>query len=297
MPVYSYITQLGISSNNPVDARFDFRRANIGLVEEHLNTNGIRGTRSPNVARVRQGIRRVQGQLSLQPTAVELAALLPWILGANASGTTYALANVLQKRYVTVARDDGTDGKVFTYDNVAVSRAVFRGQQGMPIDLELDLVGVDETVGNAGTFPSLSIDTTTGPFIFPDSTGALSINSTTVGAPEFEVTIDNMFDAERFLNSLTLSTSAGATGRQITVRTRLPYSDAEALYGTGAGGVAVTWTLTNGGTSLAFSFVKVCFPRMQIEVPERGELFVPLQGQAYLSSSTNELVCTLDSTP
>jgi hypothetical protein len=296
MPIYSYISKLGISSSNPVDTRYDFRSCSLGLQEEFVDGNGLRGTRSPSIERVRQGIRRVTGQIRMQPNAAEWAGLLPWILGANPSGTTYALADRLQKRYVTVDLSDDTDGKVMTYDNCAVSRARIIGRTGQPIDLELEIVGVDEAVDNAGTFPALNIDTTTGPFIFPDSSGAIVINGVAVGAPEFTIEIDNQLDTERFFNSLTLSPAFQAMGRNISVSTRVPYSDAEALYGTGAGGVPVVWTLTNGSVSLAWSLVKVAFPRRQIEVPERGEELLRLEGKAYMSGSTRELVVTCDST-
>ncbi len=285
-----YASQLGISASNPVDVRYDFQSENVVTDEQFIDTSGLRGTRSRVIERVRQGNRRVGGQIRMQPTAVELAALLPWILGANASGTTFALADALQTRYLTVDRIS----KVFTYNGCVVDRATFRGGRGEPLDVTLDVVGLDETVGNSGTFPSLSIDTTTAPFIFTDA--VLSINSTTVNVPSFELVINNAVDRERFFNSQTL-VSAVSQDRMISVRTAVPYGDASALYGTGAGGVAVTATFTNGAVSLLFSLVKVAFPRKSPPVEGRREVMLPLEGQAYRSGSTLELVTTLDSTP
>lgn len=294
-PIYSYVSQLGIDSANPVTKRFDFKSCGIGVNEEFIDTSGNRGTRSRGIERVRGGLQRVAGTISLQPTAVEWSYLLPWILGANASGTTYALADALQSRYVTVDKSDGTNGKVMTYDHCLVNRATIRGQQGQPLDLELDVVGVAEAVANAGTFPALSLDTTTWPFVFHDLT--FVINGSTVSAKNVEITIDNHVDVDRFFNSATLSTAANAMDRHITLNTLLPYGDWSALYNTGSGGVAAAATFAYNATSLLFDFVKIAFPRRPIEVPERQEEMLPLQGTAYASASTKELVCTLDSTP
>lgn len=288
--VFGWAGQLGVSASNPVDARFDFQSESLALDENFVDTNGLRGTRARAIERLRQGNRAVSGQIRLQPTAVELAALLPWILGANASGTTFALADTLQTRYVSVDRSL----KVFTYDTVAVDRATFRASQGEPLELTLDVVGKDETIGNSGTFPSLSIDITTGPFIFTDL--VFVISGTTVNARSIELVIDNRIDRNRYFNSQTLVT-AQPMDRMITLTTQLPYGDHSALYGTGVAGVATTATFTNGATSLLFSMVKVAFPRKSPNYGGgREELMLPLVGQAMKSSTTLELVTTLDST-
>lgn len=288
---WGYVGQLGISASNPVDARFDFLNESLACSEEFPDTGGLRGTRSHVVERVRQGIRRVGGGITMQPTAVEWAALLPWIQGANASGTTYALADALQSRYVTVDRG----AKVFTYSACFVDSATIRASQGQPLQLSLNLVGSDETVANSGTFPALTLDTTTNAFMFHDC--VISIGGVSYSSRNFEMTINNHVDRERFFNSQVLSTATQAMDRNISVGFSLPYGDATAAYATGASGVAVTATFTNGAVSLAFSLVKVCFPRRSPTWPGRAEVMLPLQGLAYRSSSTLELVTTLDSTP
>src|SRR5580658_1278795 len=57
--------------------------------------DGISGTRSRLSSRVRQGVFDVGGSITLEPTPVELANLLPRILGAAGSGNTFALAETL----------------------------------------------------------------------------------------------------------------------------------------------------------------------------------------------------------
>lgn len=288
---WGYASQLGISTSNPVDARFDFLSENLVCNEEFPDTGGLRGTRSHVVERVRQGIRHVGGGIVMQPTPVELAALLPWVLGGTPSGTTYPLADALTSRYVTVDRG----AKVFTYNGCFIDSATFRASQGQPLQMSLNVVGSDETVGNAASFPSLSIDTTTNAFMFHDC--VISIGGSNYAARDFEMTINNHVDRDRFFNAQVLSTATQAMDRNITCRFSLPYGDAAAAYASGAAGVAVTATFTNGAVSLLFSLVKVCFPRRSPMVGGRQEIMLPLDGVAYRSSSTLELVTTLDSTP
>src|SRR5215510_8813269 len=93
-------TQLAIGSSLALTNRFDFQRGSIGKRQVLLNGNGLRGTLEEDISRIRTNFYRVNGSITFQPNAAELALLLPWILGTNASGTTYALADTTQTRYV-----------------------------------------------------------------------------------------------------------------------------------------------------------------------------------------------------
>ena len=289
-PSQGYAAKLGIGATSTVNLPLDFLNESLMADEEFVDRNGIRGTRSHIIEPMRQGIRRIGGSITLQPTAVELTTLLPWILGTPAVGNLYALAETVPAMYVSIDRVL----KVFQYDGCKVNRAVFSGSAGQPLTVTLDLIGIDETVNNAGTFPSLTLDTTTDPFMFHDC--VLVINSVTYNAPEIEIVVDNMLDTERFFNSAT-RTSITAQNREISVNTRLGYGDASAAYATGIGGVGATATFTNGATSLLFDFVKVVFPRKSPTVAGKTEIMMPMQGTAKMSSTTLELVTTLDSAP
>lgn len=290
-PAVGFQGQFGISTSNPVDARFDLQRESLVNNEQFIDTNGLRGTRSRDISRVRAGLQRIGGQLVFQPSAVELAALLAWIMGGTPSGSgtvTYPLADTPATRYVTIDRIE----KVFTYAGVAVDRARFHSRQGQPLEVTLDCIGQTETVANAGTFPVLSIDTTTQPFVHTDL--AVTIAGTSYSIRDFDLTIDNAIDKERFYNSVTLS-AVLMQDRHVTFNCAIPYGDAAAAYNTGSGGVAVVATFTGPGTEvLVFSLVKVAFPRRSPSfVDGRGEEMLPLQGISYKSSSTLELVTTL----
>lgn len=274
----------------------DFLSESLACNEIFLDRSGLRGTRSHQIENTRVGTRDISGQIRLQPNMQEWAYLFPWILGTAAAGTTYALSETLLTRNVAVCRDDGTDGKTFTYSNCKIDKArIFASGQERLLTCELDVVGIDETVGNAGTFPALTLDTATGPLTFSDSTGAVSIGGSAYDVADFEIIIENHLDRERYFNSNT-RTALIAQDRTISVNITPGYGDAEALYNVGIGGSAVTITLTQATTSLLFSFVKVQFPRQSPTVPGRQEIMLPLRGKALMSSSTRELVVTLDST-
>lgn len=287
-----YAAQGGIGVNSTVDQRIDFRSESVGLIEEVINANGVRGTRSQSVEKIRQGLQRIGGTIDLQPTAVEWSYLLPWILGANASGTNYTLSDTLQARYVSFDRVT----KVFTYDGCKVDRATIRCTQGQPLSLSLDVVGLTETIGNAGSFPNITLDTSTGPFTFADANGNMTVNGTTVTPRDWSITISNMLDRDRFFNSNTMA-SVETRDRSVMVSMTLPYGDQSALYGAGPTGVQMNVTFTNGATSLFVYCPALVFMRDSPNVSGKEEIMLPISGRAFKTGTTSELRMVLDSTP
>ena len=275
--------------------------SDLGMAEEAVDTMGLSGTRSRKSERTRAGIQRISGRLSLCPNAAEWALLLPWILGADASGTTFALAETLQAFTSELKKDNATDGKVFTYAGCAVSRATITSEAGGPVRLDLDIEAMTETVGNAGTATSLTLNVATGPFLHSDSSAAVTVGGTAYPVPRATIVIDNMLDTERFLNSTTRA-AIPTRGREITVTLDPPYGNSTAAYPTAATlaagvAVAVTYTNTVHAVSMLLSFVKVHFPRRSPAWNGREEMLLPLSGVAKETSSTKEVVITLDSTP
>lgn len=285
-----------------VDQLFEYIAGDVGLVEENLHAQGMAGTRSRWGIRTRAGNRRVTGSLTLQPNAAEWAGLLPKILGADASGTSYALAEQLNSFTLVIDKDNGTDGKVFTYNGCKCSRAVITAEQGRIVTLEMGIEGWDEAVGNAGTFPAISLDVATGPFIMTDSTGAISVGGSALPHRRVVITIDNMLDTERFMNSQ-IRSALRARDRVITVELDGPYGNNSAAYPTAAtlaAGVAVSITFTNTvhAVSLAITLPKVHFARRTPPLNGREEVMLPLIGEARASAAANdELSIVLDSTP
>jgi hypothetical protein len=282
---YGYASQLGIDSTNPITKRFDFQSESLVCDENFADLNGMRGTRSRDISRVRQGNRRVHGPLHFFPTTQELAYLLPWCFGAAASGTTYALADSLPTRFVNVDRVNNR----FTYNGCVVDKVTFHGSEGNGLAVNIDVIGIDETP-SATAFPTIALDTTTPPLMFTDL--VLVFNSITYNCKEFTLEVNNDIDKDRFFNSQTL-TSGFPRDRHVTITHPLPYGDASASYNPGVAGVAVTCTFTAGAHILTFSLANVAYPRKSPSVAGRQEILLPMVGQALKGSGTLELVTTL----
>lgn len=290
----SVFAQLGISASNPVNVGYDMLRETVGkrgTVHEH---DGMRGTRSRNGGRTRAGIYAVGGSLFLRPTPEELATLLPWILGADASGTTFALAETIPERYVSIDRV----AKVHTYDGCKVARAIFTGGEGSPLDLEIQIVGKTETQGNAGTFPSLTFGNT-GPFEFYDAASGVTLAGTGSRAiKSFQLTIDNGLIVT--YNNSQSAQNIVAGDRMVSVSYSTPYSSSETdLHDQAAAGAAATFTFTHvAAYSLSFAVANLQIPAETPSAPGRGaEIVLGGNGMARMSGSTRELIVTLDSTP
>lgn len=290
--IAGYQSKLAISDADPPDKQLDFVRLDFGAAEDLIDANAMRGTRSRSLERVRIGLRRVGGSIVFWPTPVELFdVLLQWILGGTPSGNTFPLGNTLPEKIVTIDRV----GWVQKSLGCVVNRATIRGRTGQPVEVELDVMGKDEALGAAGTFPSLTPDTTTKVFVFHDS--SISINSTTYQLKDFEFTIDNRVDGERFLNSQT-RTQLFSMDRVISLSAMIPWGDAYNLYslaGTDGFAFSATWSFNN--CSLVLSCPKLFFMRKPIGIPGREELFYPFQAQALSTAANNELTVTCDKVP
>ncbi|AWM38134.1 hypothetical protein GobsT_37730 [Gemmata obscuriglobus] len=259
----------------------------LGLSENFIDTNGIRGTRSHSSERVRRGTRRVDGQIILAPTPVELAVWLPLILGGTPSGTSYPLGENLPLFNLFGVRD----GTVYTYSDCVVTNATFSASEGGPMQLSLTIIGKDET--QSGSAGAATIDLTTQPFVLHDA--VVSVGGSNREVASFSLAIDNVVEA-KFRNSATI-TQLKATDRNVTVDLPVSLGTDAALYGSAVGGVATTLTLTNGGCSLTFSMTKVQAPKQPLPFGQRGILDLPWRGVARKDGATPELTTTLDSTP
>jgi len=287
-PAVGFAAKFAIGTADPVDQPLEFLSESLRKTGTVLDTGGIRGTRSHDAARTRNGTYTVAGTVTLNPSPLELDDLLPWILGTNEAADVFALADLLQSRFIQFDRVT----KVFKYAGVYVNRATFRASEGGFVELSLDLIGQTETVAAAGSFPSLTLNTDP-PYVFHDL--AFTIGGTTYQSKEIEIVVDNRV-VSRFLNSQT-ATGVFAIDREVSVRFTLPYStDEVALYDTGATGAIVNATFTNGGVSCLFSMVNVQFPAEAPIVESKDEIVLALNGIARKSGATLELVVTSDST-
>lgn len=288
------LTQFGIGTSSPVDVRIQVASEGLVCTKELRDANELRGTLSSSIDRVVTDIRRVRTRAPIRfsPNVYELGKILEWHFGGSPSGTgtvTYPLSDTRTARYVTSDRVS----KVFTYNGVKTTELKIIGTFGQPIMCELSAVGIDETVGNSGTFPSLSLNTATPPWVY--SQVGITSAGTTIYPKNFTLSVRYVVDEDRFFHSPTL-VSAVDHDRIITFQTSIAYRETPTIYdSSNSGGVAVVITLTNGSNVATFSMVKVAFPGDAPEISGREEIMLPIAGRAYKSGSTLELVTTIAS--
>ena len=266
----------------------------LSYTEEHLDTNGIRGTRSHAKERVRVGAKNVAGAITLNPSPADLTLLLPRILGTAESSDTFALAETLPTFKVLVDRG----GRTHDYSGCYVSRASFRSAAPAGLlELTLDIIGTNEALGTS--YPVLTLGTAAkdAPYVHSDATFTLAGNTEEV--IESEIIIDNQLTARH-----TNAQVAGAiisNDRIVTASFKLPYSSDEiALYPPildgAAGGFAGIVAYVIGNMNLTFTFGKLQAPAESPTTTGREEITLTLICTARSVGSTKELVVVNDDT-
>jgi hypothetical protein len=235
--------------------------SSLGKKEVLLQRQGIRGTRSRFDTDVRKGPQRIGGTITLEPSYAELVALMALAIG-TAGNTSESLTafNAVVDRYE----------RVDTYTGCKIGRATISGTQGGIISCSLDIVGKTEVV-NTGTVatPASGI-----PFIMSDA--VLTLASAARETHNFTLVIDNMIDAERFLNAITLG-QVVEMDRAITLTSAHPNNDANiALYDQAVGGAAGTLALNNGTNTATFSFGRLQLPAETPDIPGKTEVVMTL---------------------
>lgn len=285
----AFLGMSAVGGSGNATVAFDFRNEGLGMVEDLVNGNGVRGTRSHSKERVRAGLQRINGNLEFQPGPTELSNLLQWIMGGSPTGSgtvSYPFAETLPARDITIDRIT----KVFSYAGAKCARATFRCSQGTLLNVSVDVVAKTESIGNAGTFPSLTLAAEF-PFFMSDLT--LVINGTTVTPADFVLTIDNNVDRDRFFNSLTLVT-VETQDRVVTFSTNVPYGDFSALYNAGSAGVTLSAVFNNtAGGVLTITSPALVFMRDSPNVPGKDEIMLPISGRCMKSTTNAELAITL----
>lgn len=279
-----------------VDQGFVFASESIAKRGAIVEREGIRGIRGHQSDDTRTGPYSVAGQLVLEPTPEDLAIWLPRILGAAAVGTAYDLAETLPSFTLAVDRV----AKVFTYAGCKVDRATFSGSSGGLLRLSMDISAQSESVGNAGTFPSLTAGITK-PYIFSGDP-VLTLQSAAREVSQFDLTIDNALVKDRFMNSLTII-NLPEGDRVVSLNTTHPYAAGTGttgttdLYAQALAGAAGTLVFTNGGYSTTFTFGTLQVPDNSPTVQSKAEIPLQLQMIARRAGTTPELAVTHDSTP
>ena len=283
-PSIGALSTLCLDAATPFDVSsepYEFVRENLRLIQNHVESQGVRGTRSRRKERTKIGSTDVSGSITMNPSVTEIDLLLPRILGgATAAGVT-DVANTVPEFQVMIDRI----AKVHSYTGCKVARATLRGTKGQPIELTLDIEGEGGSVGAAGGYPALTIDTDATFFIFSEAT--LTLQGTSRLIEEFTLVIDNNLRADRRFNSLN-RVNMPALDRRVTIGTTVPYTpdntDLEEQAIAGAAGILV---LTDGTTTYTIDFANVKSESESPSVAGRDEISLALQRMTAYSDATN----------
>ncbi len=233
----------------------------LGMKQQMLERNGIRGTRQHFDTDKRLGPKRIGGTIRTEPSYSELVALMTLAIGSGGNcADSIPSFNCVVNRYE----------QTYTYTGCKIGRATITGQQGGIISVSLDLVGQTE-VANTGTVstPNSGI-----PFIMADL--VLTLLNTGQETHSFTLVIDNHLDAERFLNSLTLS-QVVELDRTVTLQSQHPFNDTTlSLYNQAVGGNTGTLALNNGTNTATFTFGRLQVPPENVDIPGKTELMLVL---------------------
>lgn len=279
--------------------QFPFFRESLQRRNSVVHPDVIIGSRSEVSERARFGPNFTGGWVTLALTPGDAATIFPWILGTDASGTTFALADTLQTFGVLVDKVTG----VHEYYDGVINRAVIHGKQNGPggppnwvtVALQMVFKGYNAP-GVADAFPSLTLAVTGGfaPLVFEDS---VLTASAAQEVKEFTIDINN-YVQPRWVNSLN-PTALCPSRRTITLTTVHPYdSTTDDMLSPAITGISGTKTLviTNGTVSITFTFGTLQAPTITPIVTGKREIDLQMQFSARKVSTTEALVCTIDST-
>ena len=284
-PYMGWQGQLGMGTIVTITEAYEFKSESLASERTVIKTAGMRGTRAQVFERVRQGTLAPGGSIVLEPTHAELINLLPRILGGAVIAKTVLLADTLPNFWVMVDRG----AKVYTYNSCVCDKGIFRGSEGQFLELQMDVEGLTETIGAAGSFTGgLTIDANP-PWTFFD--GVLTLNSVALPIFDFELTVDNMLKKDRFVNGQTRAFLM-PMDRVVTLKITTPYSVAGSAFYDGVGAsISGTLVFTNGAVTLTFTLEDTWFPAKKSPVLTRkdDEIKMTLEGQVFSTAGGSEL--------
>jgi hypothetical protein len=205
------------------------------------------------------------GSFSLRPRPDDLVKLLPLIFGGTfAAGTLDPGA----LNYFPFGFDRKV--KVHTYTGCKVGVATFASSAGQTLALTCQIEGKTYSIGNAGTFPSLSLSLLQ-PYMHHQA--VLNLNSVTaIQVNNIQIQVNNGLIADRFMNSQT-RVEVPQGDRIITFSCDNPFTTADyALFiADGVAGITGSVVYTNATYSLTFSFPCLQYAPEAPAAPARGQ--------------------------
>lgn len=287
VPARTVLSKLAIDASSPsgTSPTYEFVNCSLAARDEFAYSKGIRGTRSRHSSRARVARTRVAGQIQTEPSATEIDGFLPWILGGTTSAGVTALAESIPTRYVVVDKIS----KVATYTGCVVGRASFVFNSGQAVQLNLDVEGQSESLGAAGSFTFAALPTDN---FFVTSDVVFKYAGTSYTFASMTLEVDNVLDAERFLNSTTRS-KISAMDRAVTIQLSVPYTSTNvALLADGIDGDGGQVVISDGTTTYTIDIDNVKIPAVGAELSGKSEIVLPLTINCFDSGTNNEFKIT-----
>jgi hypothetical protein len=276
---------IGATSGSATTHELEFISCGIAKQEQHIQSDGIRGSRERYSASVVEGTINVGGPLVLEPRPEDLDLILPWILGAAESVDVFDVAEAP----LTYGVDIYKIADSFRYAGMRVNTATFSSQPNQPLQLELDVQGTSETAGI--TFPTIAATLSAkAPYIHHQLT--LTLNAVARQCSRISIAINNALILDRFMNSQTRA-ELPSGDRIVTLSVDVPYGDESNLYDLAVGGIEGTAVYTNGTDTLTFTFGQLQVPARSPIINARGqEIGLTLEFQARNDGTANSIKVT-----
>lgn len=268
---------------------FEFVTAGISAGYELLDDDdGIRGQRSRQLERATQGLFKGSGDLHLNPTPVELAAIWPYIVN---SSTGVTLTDAMQD--VTVVVD------LITKKNTYVGRfgkVTLAGKPGKKLDLTASFIC--KSLSEGATSLSGTPDILNRPYMMQDAGSGITIGGTAYSFEEFQLMIDNHIEPTYMQGQV--PTDLEPQDREVHLSVKTKYTSTESplqtLALTGpvlASPVTGSIAFTNGANSATFAFGALVAVPKSVTVQNKKQLRWDGEFRAYKVGSTLEVVTTL----
>jgi hypothetical protein len=245
----------------------------------------------PFINRQREVQRIVRPSMNTVPTAAELLSWLGWIFSGTQTGTggsgdpyifrcTDSAVNLRDFHYKKSPTDT-----VETVSSCAATSVVFSADSTNQF-LALSAEGLGVSYNPAGTWPggTTPMEQVTSPFVLPDTAGAVLLGGTPLRVAGVAVSLNFMYDGERFLNSLELTDFAKMDAVH-TVALTFPLGERLSAYTFNPADETLSITFTNGTRVFALTFPKINFPENPIEFGLRTEVALTLTGRAFRTST------------
>jgi hypothetical protein len=288
----SRLVKLGIGTADPVDTFLRFAEFDPGVRQELYTAEGIAGVfwRDPNQNRENRKIIQPRGRF--EPTAAELNILLAWAIAVGTGTTTkiYTPDGTTGDLPVRNVHHFPSAGDPTFLSSVVVDTFTIGANSGEAVAVNATFVGVDFDVTHT-SFPSISPDITTAPFMLSDLSvtgGSFTFGGIARRPAGLSITVNNGVDKGRFLNSQTL-TRLQKLDQSVTVALRFASGSNSALWYTGTVtpvGIVATFKNINTGSTFVITLPSVKFPAQSpVHAPNQEGMF-DIAGETFRAGGT-----------